>query len=177
MKKLIKEKQLKAVIEGLRHIANSGDGSSIQLSNKSCKRLLEKIEKLEEEVEDLREDNYTYHQLIRMENKREYRSKFLKEFQEEFGTNTFPDYDEIYKRYDKVKKEKQKLEKIIIEQDKEQRKLFNHIAKDDYKQRINKAIEFIEEHNVIGTNKEYLPSGIEKCYSLELMEILRGDKE
>ena len=40
--------------------------------------------------------------------------------------------------------------------------------------RIDKAIEFIEEHNIIGTNKEYLPSGIEKCYSLELMEILRG---
>ena len=44
--------------------------------------------------------------------------------------------------------------------------------------RIDKAIEFIEEHNIIGTNKEYLPSGIEKCYSLELMEILKGsDKE
>ena len=41
--------------------------------------------------------------------------------------------------------------------------------------RINKAIEFIEEHNIIGTNKEYLPSGIEKCYSLELMEILKGE--
>ena len=45
-------------------------------------------------------------------------------------------------------------------------------------ERINSAIEFIEEHNIIGTNKEYLPSGIEKCYSLELMEILKGeDKE
>ena len=44
-----------------------------------------------------------------LENKREYRSKFLKEFQEEFGTNTFPDYDEIYKRYDKIKKENERL--------------------------------------------------------------------
>jgi len=41
--------------------------------------------------------------------------------------------------------------------------------------RIDKAIEYIEEHNIIGTNKEYLPSGIEKCYSLELMDILRGE--
>lgn len=49
---------------------------------------------------------------------------------------------------------------------------------EDYRARIDKAIEFIEEHNIIGTNKEYLPSGIEKCYSLELMEILKGsDKE
>ena len=38
-----------------------------------------------------------------MQNKREYRSKFLKEFQQEYDTNTFPDYDEIYKRYDKMK--------------------------------------------------------------------------
>ena len=40
---------------------------------------------------------------------------------------------------------------------------------------INNAIEFIEEHNIIGTNKEYLPNEIEKCYSLELMEILKGE--
>ena len=45
---------------------------------------------------------------------------------------------------------------------------------DELQQRIDKAIEFIEEHNIIGTNKEYLPSEIEKCYSLELMEILQG---
>lgn len=40
------------------------------------------------------------------------------------------------------------------------------------------AIEYIEEHNIIETNKEYLPGGIAKCCSLELMEILKGvDKE
>lgn len=43
------------------------------------------------------------------------------------------------------------------------------------KNKIDKAIEFVKEHNIIGTNKEYLPSEIEKCYSLELMEILRGE--
>jgi len=48
----------------------------------------------------------------------------------------------------------------------------------DLNNRIDKAIKFIETHNIIGTNKEYLPSGIEKCYSLELMDILKGsDKE
>lgn len=70
---------------------------------------------LEKENEDLREDNYAYHQLMKMQNKREFRSKFLKEFQEEFGTNTFPDYDEIYKRYDKIKKENERLNNIIDE--------------------------------------------------------------
>ena len=113
-----KEKELKFIIKALEHIANNGDGSSIQLSNISCKYLLEKIEKLEDE--------------------------------------------------------KQKLEKIIIEQDEEQRKLFNHIAKDDYKSRIDKAIEFIKE------NADYCDSGTfcsdlryDEC--LELLSILRGE--
>jgi len=63
------------------------------------------IENLLNRNKDLEEDNYTYHQLMRMQNKREYRSKFLKDFQEEYGKNVMPDYDEIYKRYDKQKKQ------------------------------------------------------------------------
>ena len=43
-------------------------------------------------------------------------------------------------------------------------------------EKIDKAIEYIKKHNIIGMNKEYLPSGIEKCYSVELLEIL-GEKE
>lgn len=70
------------------------------------------ITNLQKEVEDLREDNYAYHQLMKMQNKREYRSKFLKEFQQEYNTNTFPDYDEIYKRYDKLKKENKRLKNL-----------------------------------------------------------------
>lgn len=37
--------------------------------------------------------------IAEMQNKRKYRSMFLKEFQAETNENTFPDYDEIYKRY------------------------------------------------------------------------------
>lgn len=43
-------------------------------------------------------------------------------------------------------------------------------------QRIDKAIEYIKEHNCIGMNKEYLPKEYEYCCSYELLEIL-GDKE
>lgn len=60
-------------------------------------------------IEELEEDNYCYHNLIKMQNKREFRSKFLKEFQEEKGNNWYPDFDEIYKRYDKLKQENLKL--------------------------------------------------------------------
>lgn len=82
--------------------------SDYDLLCKDYKKATKKIEKLEEE-------NKEYRLLIEMENKREYRSKFLKDFQKEKGKNVFPDYDEIYKRYD------------------------------DYKARIDKAIERLEE--------------------------------
>lgn len=63
------------------------------------------IENLIARNKELEEDNYAYHQLMQMQNKREYRSKFLKDFKAEYGENVMPDYDEIYKRYDKMKKE------------------------------------------------------------------------
>lgn len=70
---------------------------------------------------ELEEDNYAYHQLMQMQNKREYRSKFLKDFKAEYGENVMPDYDEIYKRYDKMKKQlensipKSKVQEVLDE--------------------------------------------------------------
>lgn len=83
------------------------------------KELKEKNKKLKEKNKELKKDNFVYRQLIEMQDKREYRSKFLKEFQEEYGTNVIPDYDEVYKRYDKMKRQlknsipKEKIEKEI----------------------------------------------------------------
>lgn len=68
---------------------------------------------LQEEVIDLRESDWAWHQTLKIQNAREYRSKFLKDFQKEYGTNTYPDYDEIYKRYDKMKSRNEKaVEKL-----------------------------------------------------------------
>lgn len=88
------------------------------------------IKLLKEELEELREDNYAYHQLMKMENEREYRSKFLKEFQEEFGKNVFPDYDEIYKRYDKLKKENKQLKELCDKYEEEHKTTFEEWKKD-----------------------------------------------
>lgn len=60
-------------------------------------------ENLKERNQYLEESDWAWHELLKMQNKREYRSKFLKEFQKEYGKNVLPDYDEIYKRYDKQK--------------------------------------------------------------------------
>ena len=69
-----------------------------------CKNHIEDIEVILERIEYLEENDYAWHQLLKMQNKREYRSKFLKDFQKENGENIMPDYDEIYKRYDKQKR-------------------------------------------------------------------------
>ena len=88
------------------------------------------IKLLKEELEELREDNYAYHQLMKIQNEREYRSKFLKEFQEEFGKNVFPDYDEIYKRYDKLKKENKQLKELCNKYEEEHKTTFEEWKKD-----------------------------------------------
>ena len=43
-----------------------------------------------------------------------------------------------------------------------------------YEHRIEKAVEYIKEHNMIVVNKEYIPDGISTAYDYELMNILNG---
>lgn len=43
------------------------------------------------------------------------------------------------------------------------------------KERIDKAIEYIENHCLIIMNKEYIPDGIINCIDIKLLEILKGD--
>ena len=70
-------------------------------------------ENLKERNQYLEENDWAWHELLRIQNKREYRSKFLKEFRKEYGENTLPDYDEIYKRYDNLKKENLELKRMV----------------------------------------------------------------
>lgn len=124
------------------------------------------IKLLKEELEKLREDNYVYHQLMRIQNKREYRSKFLKEFQEEFGKNVFPDYDEIYKRYDKLKKENERLNNIIDELEK--------TLKEEVKDLYN-------EENPMLLDETYIKYATERkmayMYILDKLNELKGDNK
>lgn len=83
---------------------------------------IEAIKKVLKEIERLKEENEVLDNIIEMQRKRKYHSKFLKDFQKENGKNVFPDFDEIYKRYD------------------------------DYKERIFKAIKWCEECYCLMTN-------------------------
>lgn len=74
------------------------------------------ITKLKRENKVLKEAVEEYRHItsiIRMQDKREYRSKFLKEFQAEYGKLAYPDYDEIYERYDKLKEENKNLKEQL----------------------------------------------------------------
>lgn len=101
------------LVSNLKNIELKGKVNEQYIYAKIPEEYLNAIENVLSELEELREDNYAYHQLMRMQNKREYRSKFLKDFKKEYGENVMPDYDEIYKRYDKQKKEIETKDKAI----------------------------------------------------------------
>ena len=73
---------------------------------------------LENEIERLKEEVNVLRAILNTQNEREYYSKFLKDFQKEKGKNVYPDFDEIYKRYDKQKEEIERLNNIINELEK-----------------------------------------------------------
>ena len=74
---------------------------------------MEIIEEQDKEIERLKEELNELNRIIEIGRKREYHSKFLKDFQKERGKNVFPDHDEIYKRYDDYKDRVEKTIKYI----------------------------------------------------------------
>ena len=62
------------------------------------------IETVLNELQAIKQDRDEWKMIVDTGNKREYKSKFLKEFKKEYGKNVEPDGDEIYKRYDEQKK-------------------------------------------------------------------------
>ena len=71
------------------------------------------ITRLKRENKELKQEVKEWVRLNQMQNEREYRSKFLKEFQAEYGELAYPDYDEIYERYDKLKEENKNLKEQL----------------------------------------------------------------
>ena len=116
--------------------------------NESAKNYImdiyKEMQKLVEEIERLKEELKEQNEIIEIGRKREYHSKFLKDFQKERGKNVFPDHDEIYKRYD------------------------------DYKSRIDKAIDFLKENACIDEDVEYFCDDLRYDDCKKLLEILKG---
>lgn len=164
---LFQEDEAKEILEKIKSVSDFDD--YVEFVGTEFKPLLDLITNLREELQDLREDNYAYHQLMKMQNKREYRSKFLKEFQQEYNTNTFPDYDEIYKRYDKLEKENERLNLELTG-------YREAILRDDkllgLKSKIDIAVKYIKLGKTF-ENKE-IETIVEKIQN-DLLNILGGD--
>lgn len=63
---------------------NFGEHNYLDVSTiNAISKLLDLYNKQKEEIEELKEDNKSYKCILDMQNKREYRSKFLKDFQKE----------------------------------------------------------------------------------------------
>jgi DNA repair exonuclease SbcCD ATPase subunit len=186
------QEEIEEILEDYKQLAgkitekldNTAEYESWLIIQEYFDKLYNHITNLQEELEELREDNYAYHQLMKMENEREYRSKFLKEFQEEFGKNVFPDYDEIYKRYDKLKEENKRLKEIVENLttmtaygDRTQIKNTAQYKLEIAQNRIDKAIEYIKkcQLGVDAMDRPYML--LDQDEGKELLNILKGDNK
>ena len=79
--------------------------------------------KIADERDRMKEELKELNEIMEIGRKREYHSKFLKDFQKEHGKNVFPDHDEIYKRYDDYKSRVEKADKEIERLNKENEEL------------------------------------------------------
>ena len=80
---------------------------------------------------------------------------------------------ELKKEIERLNEEKSKLENIIVELNSENEKLINRFVNDKLKQRINKAIEYLE-NNLLDHNS---PLWCDSCEedNKKLLEILEGE--
>lgn len=82
---------------------------------KNIENILNELERLQKENKKLISDNLEYQRIQDIFNERTYRKKYLEERRKEEPNLLYPDADEIYQRYYKLKKENEKLSYIISE--------------------------------------------------------------
>lgn len=175
---------LQQELERYKHYSKTTDIEELMQENEMQTKI---ISDKDSQIKDLQQENEGLHNILKTQNEREYASKFFEEFQEEKGTNVFPDYDEIYKRYDKLKQENEKLKeenKCIFSKVNDDELLIsnamNYAEAQDYKSRVDKAIEILETAKITlyGINN-YKQTIYLKNYPEcnELLKILQGGKD
>lgn len=79
--------------------------------NQALKNLIKAYKELKEENKELISDNLDYQRTLDIFDKRTYRKKYLEERRKEEPNLLYPDADEIYKRYYKLREENKELKK------------------------------------------------------------------
>lgn len=75
----------------------------------SIRKLLDVYRKISKENKKLKVDNLEYQRIQDISNERPYRKRYLEERRKEENDLLYPDADEIYERYYKLKEENEKL--------------------------------------------------------------------
>ena len=106
-------------------------------TSEAPEHIIEDFNKIKDYITNLQE----YETIIEMEFKREYAKRYLEERRKEEPNLLYPDSDEIYKRYYELKEENERLTQGVT-------LLTNKLidmtkAKENYKSRNEKAIEYI----------------------------------
>lgn len=107
----------------------------------SLRNLIKEYKELEEENEKLKSDNLEYQRTQDIFDERTYRKKYLEERRKEEPNLLYPDSDEIYKRYYKLKEENATLKKA--------HNISENVTIQDITNVMNKSLEDF--------NKEYIP--------------------
>lgn len=105
-----------------------------------CFRLEQKELRLEKENEELKSDNLEYQRIQDIFDERKYRKKYLEERRAEQPKLLYPDADEIYERYYKLKEENEELKhkydkalSDLVKAEKENEELKERWDKDTHK--------------------------------------------
>lgn len=120
----------------------------------SLRNLIKAYKELEEENEKLRSDNLEYQRTQDIFDERTYRKKYLEERRKEEPNLLYPDSDEIYKRYYKLKEENATLKKA--------HNISENVTIQDITNVMNKSLEDF--------NKEYIPVSLVEEKMEELKE-------
>ena len=90
-----------AWIEDLEDMADQSDRYFVERTElyKENQEKDKEIERLNNIINELKEEVCEYEQLIDIQDKREYHKRYLEERRKEQPNLLYPDYDEIYKRY------------------------------------------------------------------------------
>lgn len=107
----------------------------------SLRNLIKAYKELKEENEKLKSDNLEYQRTQDIFDERTYRKKYLEERRKEEPNLLYPDSDEIYKRYYKLKEENATLKKA--------HNISENVTIQDITNVMNKSLEDF--------NKEYIP--------------------
>lgn len=122
--------------------------------SEATEHLIKAYKELKEENEKLKSDNLEYQRTQDIFDERTYRKKYLEERRKEEPNLLYPDSDEIYKRYYKLKEENATLKKA--------HNISENVTIQDITNIMNKSLEDF--------NKEYIPVSLVEEKIKELKE-------